>query len=646
MVERNLFCDQGGCGEPAIVFGFAQSAKTRACRDHALSLVDKRVTLFDIAAYDFVQSAKDAPQYEQRRRLMQKGLGTVTAMETKCESDLVEAQTGLLASTVAVFEVAVKSYQEQWERTCTRYKETMKSLRASRSHFERLIADKDFQLNPEDLGLCESVPSGSLFRLVTGDCRLAVVSVLMSHFVLLPIDEKAKLDASRRKAEVTRLMEEARKQAEEGSTDIAEAVVSFATELDAAASGTDFKFATAQFKAAIPKQLAALLPNAFKRDPKQAAEECQVAADEANKRGEFNKAVAELQDGRALLQQQALGSSDLFLHLSNCLAETYHQCARWQEMLTLCEHTLEVWTRDSSSTEGLQALFYLITAHYWLQHTKLRTIIADWPNKFVFRSPLDHCLMLHTQAIELMSIERLEEAVEISIQALQLCEQFAPESYLLACSRVTLARVYQDMCNLEKPEKQLLKAQQVLTVHFPNCYFTGLCLSFLGELYRTLGKMDLAEEKWQRARHIYTQHFPQSNQLVACLKNLASYNQDRHRLDEADQQFTEALRILYVAFPQSLELGQCLALLAGLYNKMMHTKKAETHYQKACQHFSVHFPDSSDYAECLMELAILLETKGNKKKAASKVATARQIYLNAGCLGLAEACSFFLLRLL
>ena len=74
----------------------------------------------------------------------------------------------------------------------------------------------------------------------------------MSHFVLLPLDEKAQLDASRRKAEVTRLVEEARKQAEEGSTDIAEAVVSFATELDAAASGTDFKFATAQLKQQFP----------------------------------------------------------------------------------------------------------------------------------------------------------------------------------------------------------------------------------------------------------------------------------------------------------------------------------------------------------------------------------------------------------
>lgn len=644
MAERNLFCDQRSCGQLAIVFGFVQSAKVRACRDHTLSMVDKRVTLFDIAAYDFIQSAQDAPLYEQRRDLMQKGLGTVTALETKCECDLLEAQSHLLASSVAVFEVIMKSFQEQWEHTCDRYKEIMRSLKESRNHLERLVADKHFQLGSSGLGLCESVPSSSLFRLVIGDCRLALVKVLLNHFVLLPIDEKAQFDISKRKAEVAKLKEVATRQAEEGSVDVAEAVINFSKEFDTSASGIDFKFTAAQLKAAIPKQLAALL-STYKRDPEQVAEECKAAANEANKLGEFEAAVTELQEGRTLLQQQALGSSNLFLQLSNCLAETYHQSARWQDMLTLCEDTLEVWTPDSSSTEGLLALFFLITAHYWLQHTKLRAIIADWPSKLTQRSPLDRCLMLQIRVIELMSLEKLEEAVEKNIQALQFCDQLAPNSYLLACSRITLARVYQDMCRLEQTEEQLLAAQRVLSVHFPHCYYTGLCLSFLGQLYRSRGKLDLAEDKWLRARQLYSQHFPQSNQLVSCLNNLAFFNQNRNRLAEAEQQLIEALQILSIAFQQSLELGQCLASLAGLYKQMRHTKKAEVHYRKACQHFSVYYSDTQDYAECLMELALLLEAKGNNKKAASKVTTARQIYLNAGCPELAEACALFFLRL-
>jgi tetratricopeptide (TPR) repeat protein len=607
--------------------------------------VDKRVTLFDIGAYDFIQSARDAPQYEQRRDLMQKGLGTITALETKCESDLMEAHTHLLASAEAMFDVALKSYQEVWVRTCERYKELMRSLRESRNRLERLITEKDFQAYSEDLELCESVPSGSLFRLVTGDCRLATVEVLMRHLVLLPTDGKAQLEVARRKTEGARLKELAIKQAEKGSADMAETVVSFAKEFGVEASELNFTSAAAQFKAAVLKQLAVLLPSTVKQSPTQVVAECSALAQEANKRGEFEKAVEALQRGKTVLQQQAMGNSVLFLQLNNSLAETYHQSARWQDMMSLSEHTLGVWDASMPATEGIRALYFLITAHYWLQHTKLWVILADWPDKLVVSTNLDRCLMYFIQATLLMSVEKLEEATDKVALGLTLCQQFNPNSYLAACSRITLARIYQDMCMREKTGEQLVQAQKVLSVHFPCCFFAGICLSFLGEYYKSIGKLELAVQKFLAARQLYSQYFPLSNQLVSCLHNLAIFQLTQNRLTESESLFVETLRILNEAFPDSMELGNCYASLGDLYNKMRHTKKAEAHYQKACQHFSAHYPESQEYAESLMELAMLLEAKGKNKKAATKAEAARQIYTNAGCHALAGTCEFVLMRL-
>ena len=71
--------------------------------------------------------------YEQRRKLMRNGLGTVTALETKCESNWEDTQQRIEAICASLHQVAQKCCEEMWVKVHVRYEEIKWELGESRS---------------------------------------------------------------------------------------------------------------------------------------------------------------------------------------------------------------------------------------------------------------------------------------------------------------------------------------------------------------------------------------------------------------------------------------------------------------------------------------------------------------------------------
>lgn len=57
-MAENLFCEERNCGLSAHTFGFVNETKQKACKKHSLTLIKKQITVYDIAAFIFMQSDK------------------------------------------------------------------------------------------------------------------------------------------------------------------------------------------------------------------------------------------------------------------------------------------------------------------------------------------------------------------------------------------------------------------------------------------------------------------------------------------------------------------------------------------------------------------------------------------------------------
>lgn len=94
MAESNLFCSFGNCGQQAEFFGFrSDNTKLKVCKDHLNFLTKEQIAFFDISAFRFLDCESDQSLFQQRRAMVQKGLGNVAAMETQCDADWREGQT-------------------------------------------------------------------------------------------------------------------------------------------------------------------------------------------------------------------------------------------------------------------------------------------------------------------------------------------------------------------------------------------------------------------------------------------------------------------------------------------------------------------------------------------------------------------------
>jgi hypothetical protein len=239
-MAEHLSCEEGGCKGPAKVFGFVNKIKRIACESHALLLIQMRTTIYPIAAFVFIKSPVDASLYEERKTMMQKGLGNLSSLETACEKDWEAGQKHLQESCDVLHDTVQKSFQEMWLRGQQCFEDMKQRLKVLRGLVEQLVLHSSYQPSPQVIEICECVPKELVFRLKLGDCRLSVAEVILQSFHLLAWD----VSAERQRDWAGRLQVYARDQTEQA--DVAMEVAECAELLGSTVF--DFSFAATQQK--------------------------------------------------------------------------------------------------------------------------------------------------------------------------------------------------------------------------------------------------------------------------------------------------------------------------------------------------------------------------------------------------------------
>ena len=184
MSRKNLFCDQ--CGEEVTVYALQPPLKFKACPRHALALVQKNSSVFDISAFDFVDTAKDYAQYVGRRDIAQKCQGTLTVLQERCEANRYETHNHLQTAKEVINTVVERSFQELQMQVDQRYQQIKEELNNLSVNLETFVSDKHSALPPPLEALSPSTPAGALFRVCGRDCSFEIVKILLENVVLLP----------------------------------------------------------------------------------------------------------------------------------------------------------------------------------------------------------------------------------------------------------------------------------------------------------------------------------------------------------------------------------------------------------------------------------------------------------------------------
>ena len=532
--EANLYCDHSRCPHHAVIFGFLPGpVKKKVCQDHMSSLVSKKVAIFNIEAFYFLQSVKDGPVYEERKELMHRCIGALTVLDSECEQEWTRAQTLIQSSCESLSAVIQKTYQEVWERSRQEYEEAKYRLEVTRMRLERLVREKDFRMSQQDLSLCESPPAKAAFRLVVGDCRVEVVETILRHFHVLT-GHKTRLEAT------------LREQTELGKLDIAHDICTYAREIGHQLG--DFELEARQFRDQIESQL---LHHLYYKE---------IESKYLNsgwgkvKTGEYGRAVELFEKGRVMLGRRNLMNSELWLQISNALAEAHFQVEEFVECETACEEVLGTWGKHGYTFELWRAVFFLSVSLYAQeQETRGYEVVEEWTGKLLPDSIFSQCISLYTQAQMLYMLGDNKPEIAKKYEAgLALGQQVIPHTYLTAFCRVYLGLIYNSLSKSKEEEEQYLQAYTTLSGICPVSITACNSLNNLSVVYRRTGRYVSAEEKLEQSFSILSTYFPDTWVFGQCLFLQGLLYEEMHRKEDAIRKLETALPVLQKYSPGML----------------------------------------------------------------------------------------------
>lgn len=569
-MDATLSCDQLQCPQLACLFGFDPSGnKIKLCSKHTPSSDQMPVT-FDISAYHFIQTENDGFLYEKRCEQLREGKARLSALETQCDSDLAAAQTYLQAVRQSIMSTVDRSLQEILLKTEQRCAELKAEIERKRTDLERLIQEKEINSFNFD---CEKWTTGALFRVIIGDCRVAVAEVIISRCYILPVEAELEAAAQNSTTSVIAFMKE---QAAQGKGDVADLAWQFASELNLLEPEPSVQSAVRASKKRILKQIQRILPSTVTEEEVREAVQLHIDAGmRASAEGDYQQAIAEFQPAQEQLdslrlcnpelclylgvaisryadrraeaeavlrkgldyQQANDMASELTLRLANSLMETYHQSGLWEETITLCEWILQTWENSPHLCEVLRTKWFLADTHcllgfikegagpisVWIMGLSTEGSLSDWMWRYV---------MTERSRREEMSLGNDEgRAVEVR-----------QDSYLAASARHWRGFTHMNQLRLAEAIEDLQAANHIYSTHFPQSveYATSLVdLSSASLLFHP----DQAEGYLQQAREIYRAHFPNSFYHGICLSNLGAMEAMRGKKEEAVILLAEARQI-------------------------------------------------------------------------------------------------------
>ena len=534
-MASDLPCDQSTCPNPAVIFGFPQAeTKLKVCSEHVMTLISKCTATYDIGAYGFVESVRDVQVYEERKEMMKKGLEAVDAMEKRCEEEWNSGQQRLQASSDALYEVFLKTYEAIWLKGKKRYEKVKQDLMNTRSRLQRLL-DKGYKPSAKDLAMCQETPSGPLFRMVIGDCRVSVMETITSSFHLLPSKGKGHVIALKLKSLYT-------KQVKSGRFDVAHEISQYAQERGFVCIDDD-PSAVERYREEVKQQILSVIGS--DEEVGQFATGCLRTGLMHIQKGSYPEAITEFQKGKNRLHLRALNHSELWLQLSNSLAESYHQTEQFAKCETECEEILATYGKHVYAYELWRALFLLIDSLYHQkQDSKGEAVYEEWVGKLPKDTAASHCMSVYTQANLQSWKGKDREAVALYENGLERSREVIPRSYITAWCYADLGDLYGDAQNAVLEEQQYVAAGEIYRDMCPFSISACNCLNNLGDLYIRTEKYALAEEKLLLAYPLLSSRYQDSRTSGLCQYNLGLVCRFTKRKQEAVKLLKDALPLL------------------------------------------------------------------------------------------------------
>lgn len=588
-MAANLFCANQNCGLPATVFSLSQSlVKVLACNNHLQDIAAKKESMFEVSAYDFIDTPEDVALYDHQKKLMQEEILRLAAIEMRLTSDLEDYERELRRSVEWVRAIVERSYLEAKLATEAHCNQIKRKLTQTRSNLRRLVEDKGFTLSQEDRTLYEEAD----FRMAQPDCRVAVAELLLRSWQLQPPLAGQKGKSAR---------------------------------LDSTEAGSEEEWH-------IAKRLLQLLPlTATEEEIMTVIHVYLRKAEKAKELGNYEKALQKLKRGKALLKQKGLESPEMCLQLGvvlayfgyhikaakklkhglelqmsenpdslvavrlgNCLVELYIQAGQYSEAATGCEWILKTWGSSDYQVELLRTLYFLSS----LQTTsQLQKELTDKEGDLCGSTLL---LLIRAEQQRHHSLKSAAQLYEAALATRQWTS-----SYIIACSRHALGRIYQQLHKYDSAEEQLLEAEHIFATHYPRSYGYACCLVSAGELYVSMKQLSKAEPLLAAALEKIAEEFPGTEGYGECVLNLGQLRYSQQRLTEAESNWLQAYAFFSAHFPQSLSYAKCLESLAHLYFNTEQHEAAEECYTQASHLYSCKFPHSLDFAGCLNSLGSL-----------------------------------------
>lgn len=183
--------------------------------------------------------------------------------------------------------------------------------------------------------------------------------------------------------------------------------------------------------------------------------------------GKWSEAEAELQ--RALfLQTNSDPTSKLTLLLRNALSESYLQKARWGDVVTLCEETLQILGQSTYNFKLLQIVFYLVLSYFQLNDWDLGVAVATkWINHLHIDSNISWWVQDYVKVLKFQGENNTEWAFKCGKGAVERGQKVMPNSLLTAISTYNLSKNYVTNNELEIAKLHYVSASQLLSTHFP-----------------------------------------------------------------------------------------------------------------------------------------------------------------------------------
>lgn len=189
-----------------------------------------------------------------------------------------------------------------------------------------------------------------------------------------------------------------------------------------------------------------------------------------------------------------------------------------------------------------------------------------------------------------------EKAVEMFLQAYQICFERWPQTDRMLNITIDLARLDMDIRRNKKGEEYYL---QVLAAQDTNSHVYADCLLSLAGWYRSSGRKE-AEDYYLKASQAYAAIEAEPWKLVKCLKSLAKWHAGYGRREAAIEYGLKALQASAECGKESLKYAHSFEHMAKWYADDNQKRAAENCYlQAGLVYFTSAWSDYEGFLETL-----------------------------------------------